>query len=243
MRANVFSGPRVDLHLTAANKYARSEVQKQAQNALDFLHQLLVAHVWVCCQVCLLVQGKGNLVELATRPVTRDQFDLHFLVGHIGWTVQPRMRLFEDPSVKVQIDNTDYKVAGAACVQVVCAKRCATVKIPGVVLNWISSAVPNTGGQLLHSMLTMHDFWHLQQCCEQHASALHATFANQQVIEAPQIISWALSGQKVLGLLGAGIAKNRSPSTVPVFQVCAYPNPGIATPTAEWKLAMALVAE
>jgi len=242
VRANVFSGPRVDLHLEAADKYSRSEVQRRAQNALDFLHQLLVAHVWVCCQVCLLAKGTGNLVALATRPVSKEQFDLHFLVGHINSATvfAPRVRLFDAPGVEVNIDTTEYKVAGAARVQVLCVQRCVKEKISAKVLLAVSTVAANAGVQHLNGMLTVQDLWHLLRCCAQHAPSRHVN--NRQLVQPPELIEWKISGAKVIGLPGDGIATKKARSAVD-FKVCEYKNPGKAKASTQWNLAMGLVAE
>jgi hypothetical protein len=241
VRANVFSGPRPE-ELVASDKYERTKVQMQAQNALDFLHQLLVAHMWICCQICLLVKGKGNLVNLATQPGTRDLFDLHFLVGHISWANRPdnRMRLFDNPGVEVRIEYTEYKVAGAALIQVLSIQRCNTTTISNAVLTVLGRPVAVAGAPVLNGMLTVQDLWHLLQCCVQHVNSFTGVAAIAAV--PPQIIAWVSSGARVVGLPGVGIARQAARSA-PTFMVCPYINPLAATASPEWIAARNLVAE
>ena len=241
VRANVFSGLRPQ-ELVASDKYERTKVQRQAQDALDFLHQLLVAHMWICCQICLLVKGKGNLVNLATQPGTRDLFDLHFLVGNISWNRVPdnRMRLFSDPGVEVRIEHTEYKVAGAAKIQVLSIQRCNTSTISNAVLTVLGRPVAARAAPVLNGMLTVQDLWHLLQCCVQHVNSLFGGLPNALI--PPQIIAWASSGANVVGLPGAGIARVAARSAA-LFIVCAYINPLTAIPTQEWLAARTVVAE
>jgi len=58
VRANVFVGPEPDIHLAGSAAAELNKVQRSAQNALDFLHGLTVAHLWFCCQLCLLVETR-----------------------------------------------------------------------------------------------------------------------------------------------------------------------------------------
>jgi len=66
---NVFMGPKPEQHLAGSAAAELNKVQRSAQNALDFLQQLAVAHVWLCCQICLLVANKkGCFAGLALEP-------------------------------------------------------------------------------------------------------------------------------------------------------------------------------
>lgn len=79
VRANVFSGPPVELAVAASEAACTSRSQLEAQQAIDFLNQLCAAHVWVARQVALMVHEDGVLWDLATADGKR--FDHHVLVG------------------------------------------------------------------------------------------------------------------------------------------------------------------
>ena len=79
VRANVFSGPQVELSLQASDAACTSKSQREAQQAIDFLHQVCVAHVWVARQVALMVHEDGVLWELSSDGAKR--FDHHVLIG------------------------------------------------------------------------------------------------------------------------------------------------------------------
>ena len=166
VRANVFMGPMPDEHLSGSAATELSQVQRSAQNALDFLHQLAVAHVWLCCQVCLLVRKKGNFASLAADPTTRKQYDLHCLVGLISVPEVHDMQFFEAPHVSASVNKVDFKVAGAALIQCQCVERFVPAALSAAVRKVYQSRAPLP--EMLHGMPTVQDMWSLlRRCAEQ----------------------------------------------------------------------------
>ena len=242
VRGNVFSGPVVDAHLRAAVDGIESKVQRQAQDALDFLHQLTVAHAWVCCQICLMLTHRGVCVDLATPPGRRKRFDLHFFVGHIRFPHPARMAVFLPPGVEVELGYVPYDVSGAAAVQCLCVERVDRSLISSVVLAQMLVATSAVALRpLLHGMLSVQDLWHVLGACAQHAAVPYPA-AVLRVTDGRA--EWSRSGRRVLGLPGPGLARAAAAGAAAAAQpaafiVCEYPAPTGATLTASWILARA----
>jgi len=66
VRSNVFIGPKPDQHLAGSAASELSKVQRSAQNALNFLQELAVAHVWLCCLSPR--EQEGHLCSPASAP-------------------------------------------------------------------------------------------------------------------------------------------------------------------------------
>jgi len=212
VRANVFVGPAPDENLDGSAELTK--VQRSAQNALTFLHELALAHLWLCCQVCLLLQGQGSLVVLDTAPDTRKRYDLHFFVGHINWTHVSHMRLFAPPYVFVDMRHTEFKVRGAARVQCCLVERVDTAQVSSLVLKCVENTATQLPDTLLHGMPAVQDLWRVLRASHQHAwqttpasKAALAAYTGPNQLGAS--ILWTCSGGKLLGAAGTGLATPR----------------------------------
>jgi len=155
VRANVFVGPVQDAQLELAS-VRLSLAQCRAQNALDFLHELAVAHVWLCNQVCLLLlQGKGIFAPLATAPDTHKRYDLHLFVGHLNWSHVSHMQLFDMPHVSVNVNHIEYKVRSAARVQCCLVERINTATIFPLMMACVCPAFVLSIVSRLHGLPTV----------------------------------------------------------------------------------------
>jgi len=127
VHANVFSGPPVELSLTASDAVCTSKSQREAQQAIDFLHQVCIAHVWVARQVALMVHEEGVLWELATAGGKR--FDHHVLIGAMQVdAMAPSMTVFgtaaaNSQNMLVDLRHHIWSVTLSALVQCISVQR------------------------------------------------------------------------------------------------------------------------
>jgi len=170
VRVNVFMGPKPEQHLAGSAAAELNKVQRSAQNALDFLQQLAVAHVWLCCQICLLVANKkGCFAGLALEPRSKKRYDLHLLVGELVVSGSLDMNLFEAPRISTKVRQEDFQVAGAAPIQCLCVERFEQTQWSAAVRE--VHQTKNLLRTRLCGMPTVQNLWSLMRHCEEHFGA------------------------------------------------------------------------
>ena len=254
VRANVFVGPEPDLHLAHSAAAELNKVQRSAQNALDFLHSLTVAHLWFCCQLCLLVRKKGTFNQLVLNPELRVQkkYDIHCLIGMIHVPDQLSLQFFEAPHVTADVRKVDYNVAGAARIQCLFIERFNFAADAAKVRTCLTSGI---GIPLaLHGMPTVQDMWMILRLCDDQAVAPPVAVAGAAPAVAAGAVPavagrlvWAQSGARVVGLPGAGLSGQRvnaqSFAATATFDRLETPNPVGSPPSASWILGKNVIAE
>ena len=263
VRANVFVGPEPDIHLAGSAAAELNKVQRSAQNALDFLHALTVAHLWFCCQVCLLVRQKGSFAKLEFSGDGRPQkkYDIHCLIGMIQVVDCPSLTFFEAPHVMANVHSVLYNVAGAAGIKCLFVERFDPTVISDAVRTCMTTHAAHP--QSLHGMPTVQDMWRILQSCDEQAllqqaaappapaaapAAAPAVAAAGAAIPPATRLTWSTSGMLVVGSPGPGLANLRANArqvavTAQFQQRLEAPNPIGSPGDADWNLGKNLVAE